>query len=175
MVCDECYRRHADSQQAKAPSPAKTHQPRAQTAQRQPRAAQARQPKKKPQLSASERKSRQLELAARVDHERRQKLERQLPGVSRLFEFFHDAGIDAEAARYKSVRVNGKLTPPLDRVVPSPLIVGWDRFVDHLVLKCAASIFIEAMAANARFGDGLRAFLRPDEDGFAVMRDDVNI
>lgn len=143
---------------------ATAHQPKAQAAPRKPRTAQARQPKKKSQLTAPERRRRQLELAAAIERERRQKLERQLPGVSRLFEFFHDAGIDVEPSVRKSVRINGKLTPPLDRVLPSPITVGWDRFIDHIALKCAASIFIKAMADNNRRSVRTRALRATEFD-----------
>ncbi len=44
-----------------------------------------------------------------------------------------------------------------------------------MALKYAGDKFIKAIEDNARFGEGLRAFLRPSENAFAIMRGEVRL
>lgn len=52
---------------------------------------------------------------------------------------------------------------------------GWDSVIDEMALKYVGDKFIKAIEDNARFGEGLRAFLRPSEKAFAIMREDVRL
>lgn len=112
---------------------------------------------------------------ARVAAMREEQLHRQLPGVGRLLEFFRSAGIRVEVGKRGSLRINNRQTRPLTWMLPSPTAVDWDHFIDLIACEYAADVFLRAVTNNARFGDGLRAFLRPNERGFAIMRGGVRL
>jgi hypothetical protein len=71
--------------------------------------------------------------------------------------------------------INGRQTPPLARIRPSSGTPGWNSVIDAMALTYAGDKFIKAIEANARFGEGLRAFLRPHEKAFAIMRGGVRL
>ena len=92
-------------------------------------------------------------------------LRRRLPGVDRLVSFFHSAGVAAELTRDGSLRVNGGQTRPLPQVLPPSGTFDWAEVIDEMTLRYASDKFMAAVAGNGRFGEGLRASLRPGRDG----------
>jgi hypothetical protein len=102
-------------------------------------------------------------------------LQRQLPGIDRLLAFFRAAGIRVEVQRRGRLLINGIPTRPLAWTVPSRMRADWDNIIDEMALKYAGGKFLKAIEDNARFGEGLRAFLRRREKGFAIMRGDVRL
>lgn len=110
-----------------------------------------------------------------ITKEEGQQLERRLPGVGRLLAFFTAAGVRVEAGPRGSLWLNGRQTPPLARMRPSPGTHGWDYVIDEMTLKYVGDKFIKAIEDNAHFGEGLRAFLRPSEKAFAIMREHVRL
>lgn len=104
-----------------------------------------------------------------------EKLKSRLPGIDSLLTFFRASGVDAELARDGSLRINGSQTKPLAWILPSPNTIDWNNVIDEMTLKYVSDKFVEAVKDNARLGDGLRAFLRQPDKGFAIMRDDVRL
>ena len=103
------------------------------------------------------------------------KLKRRLPGIDRLLAFFRAAGVDAELLRDGCLRINGSQTKPLAWILPSPHALDWNNIIDEMTLKYVGDKFVKAAENNARFGVGLRAFLRQHERGFVIMCDDVRL
>jgi hypothetical protein len=112
-----------------------------------------------------------LQLAAKSE----QQLQRQLPGVDHLLEFFRDAEVRVEARHGGRLLINGIQTGPLAEMLPSPGRLDWDNVIDEMALKYAGGKFQRAVEDNARFGKGIHAFLRRREKGFAIMRGDVQL
>jgi hypothetical protein len=110
-----------------------------------------------------------------MDARERVQLEQQLPRIDRLLEFFSTAGIRAGLVEGGCLWINGRQTLPLVKILPPRERLDWNTVIDAMALSYAADKFIAAVADNARFGDGLRAFLRRGERGFAVMRGDVRL
>ena len=160
-------RRTAEPRSVARPQPDKAK--RAANAQR--RSAQA----KRPSPKSAEAKEPKSDSRQPITEKDGQQLERQLPGVGRLLEFFSAAGVRIEAGRRGSLCINGRQTPPLARIRPSPGTPGWNSVIDEMALKYAADKFIKAIEHNAHFGEGLRAFLRPPEKAFAIMRGEVRL
>lgn len=160
-------RRTAEPRSVARPQPDKAK--RAANAQR--RSAQA----KRPSPKSAEAKERKSDSRQPITEKDGQQLERRLPGVDRLLEFFSAAGVRVEAGRRGSLCINGRQTPPLARIRPSPGTPGWNSVIDEMALKYAADKFIKAIEDNAHFGEGLRAFLRPSEKAFAIMRGEVRL
>lgn len=110
-----------------------------------------------------------------ITRKEEEQLEHGLPGVGCMLAFFGDAGIRVEVGRRGSLWINGRQTPPLAKIRPSSGVLGWNDVIDAMALKCAGDKFIKAIEVNARFGEGLRAFLRPQEKAFAIMRGDLRL
>ncbi len=172
-VCSDCYALLTPAQRREAKEAKKP-------ANAQPRPAQAKQPSakatRKEKLKRKEqvkRKEQEEKLKLAVKRERQ--LRRQLPGVDRLFAFFRAAGVSVEVGRQGALWINGSQTRPLRWILSSPQTLDWDNVIDEMALKHVSDKFIKAVADNARFGEGLRAFLRPRERGFAIMRDDFRL
>lgn len=106
-----------------------------------------------------------------TEKERRQ-LQHRLPGVDRLLVFFRAAGVRAELVRGGYLWINGSQTGPLVKTVKTP---DWDYLIDEMAVKYVGDKFIRTVADNARFGEGLRAFPRRRERGFAIKRGDVRL
>lgn len=113
------------------------------------------------------------ESPQQVARRREQQLKRQLPGVDRLLSFFRAAGVRVEVVKQGALRIDGGQTRPLAWMLPRT--VDWDSVIDQMVMQYVGGRFVKAVADNARFGEGLRAFLRQREKGFAIMRDDVRL
>jgi hypothetical protein len=122
------------------------------------RKVKPRQPKGKPLQPIAERERRQLQ--------------RRLPGVDRLLVFFRAAGVRTELARGGCLWINGSQTEPLVKIVKT---LDWSYVIDEMAVKYVGDKFIRAVAENACFGEGLRAFPRRRERGFAIMRGDVRL
>src|SRR6266568_4106703 len=137
-------------------------------AKRQPVQAK-QQPSRK--VKAQQEKETLLRLAAR----REQQLQRQLPGVDHFFAFFRAAGVRVEVRRGGRLLINGIQTRPLAWTLPSPERIDWNNVIDEMALKYTGGKFLKMVTDNARFGEGLRAFLRPRLEGFAIMRDGVQL
>ena len=139
-------------------------------------AAAKRQPgqsKQQPSRKAKAQQEREtlLQLAAR----REKQLQRHLPGVDQLLAFFRAADVRVEVGRGGCLLINGIRTRPLAWTLPSPDRIDWDDVIDDMALKYTGGKFLKAVADNARFGEGLRAFLRPHLEGFAIIRGDVRL
>jgi hypothetical protein len=132
-------------------------------------AKEKQQPSRK--VKAQQEKEKLLQLAIR----REQQLQRQLPGVDQLLTFFRAAGVRVEVGRGRRLLINGVQTRPLTWTLPSPERISWNHVIDEMALKYTGRKFLKAVADNARFGEGLRAFLRPRLEGFAIMRDGVRL
>lgn len=102
------------------------------------------------------------------------KLKRRLPGIDGLLAFYRAAHVRAELGRNGRLWINGYQIKPLTHL-PPPDTIEWERAVDEITLKYVGNKFIKAVENNARFGEGLRAFLRRREMGFAIMRGDVRL
>jgi hypothetical protein len=96
------------------------------------------------------------------------------PGIERLLEFFHAAGIDAQIGHAGHSLINGIQTEPLAHI-PSPGTAEWINVVNEIALRYVRDEFIRAVENNARFGDDLHLSLQPRERGFAIMRGDVRL
>jgi hypothetical protein len=157
------------------PKPRSTTRPQLDRATRttnaQRRSAQAKHPSPK----SAKTKDRESDSRQPITEKERQQLELRLPGVGGLLAFFSAAGVRVEAGRRGSLWINGRLAPPLARIRPSPSTPGWNSVIDAMALTYAGDKFIKAIEANAHFGEGLRAFLRPHEKAFAIMRGDVRL
>lgn len=105
----------------------------------------------------------------------RQQIERRLPGVDRMLSFFAAAGVRAELAKGGRLWINGHQTKPLPWILPAAEHLDWNNVIDELALEYTGDLFAHTLADNAHFGEGLRAFLRPREKGFAVMRDEIRL
>jgi len=133
------------------------------------RLAQAKQPPRKVKPRQAK------ETPLQPTDKRELQLQRQLPGIDRLLAFFRAAGIRVEVQRRGRLLINSIPTRPLAWTVPSPMRPDWDNIIDEMALKYAGGKFLKAIEDNARFGEGLRAFLRRREKGFAIMRGDVRL
>jgi hypothetical protein len=102
------------------------------------------------------------------------RLKRRLPGIEGLLAFFRAADVDVELVPGMCLRINGSQTHSLAHL-PPPETLEWKTVVDDIALKYVGGKFIRAVEDNARFGEGLRAMLRPHERGFAIMRGNVRL
>ena len=159
-VCNGCYGFLVNAQRQKTKA-AKTERRSAQAKKQAPR-----------KLKAKQRKAKAPQLIAKKE---RQQLERRLPGVDRLLSFFRAADVPADLVRGGRLWINGSQTRPLAWILPSPQTLDWNNVIDEMALEYVGDRFAKAVAENARFGEGLRAFLRRREKGFAVMRDEVRL
>jgi hypothetical protein len=98
-----------------------------------------------------------------------------LPGVDGVISFFRSAGVAAELLPDGRLRVNGGQTRPLPQILPPPGTFDWSEVIDEMAIRYASDKFIRAVSDNGRFGEGLRAFLRRGDMGFAVMRHDTRL
>src|SRR5690348_10593626 len=89
-----------------------------------------------------------------------QELRCRLPGIDSLLVFFLNAGVPAELVQGGRLRIGGRLTPPLDQILPRADKRDWDKVIDAVVMRYAGGKFVKAVADNAHFGEGLRAFPR---------------
>jgi hypothetical protein len=105
----------------------------------------------------------------------RQQLERRLPGLNRLISFFRAAEIPVELVRGGRLWINRQQTGPLTWSLPDRRRLDWNSVIDEMALEYAGDRFAHAVADNARFGAGLRAFLRRREKGFEIKRDEVRL
>jgi hypothetical protein len=110
-----------------------------------------------------------------MSEKRLQQLRRGLPGVDRLLQFFRAADLEAEFVRGGCLWLDGNQTQPLTRRLMSRESIDWNSVIDQIAVRYAGEVFIRAVADNAYFGEGLRAFLRRHESGFAIMRDDARL
>jgi hypothetical protein len=94
---------------------------------------------------------------------------RRLPGVDGVISFFRSAGVTAELLPDGRLRVNGEETRPLPHILPPPGTIDWSEVIDEMAIRYASDKFIRAVSDNGRFGEGLRAFLRKSDMGFAIM------
>jgi hypothetical protein len=110
-----------------------------------------------------------------IGQKERQQLERRLPGINGLLSFFRAADIPIELVRGGRLWINRHQTGPLTWMLPSRERLDWSNVIDEMVLEYAGDRFAHAVAENARFGEGLRAFLRRREKGFEIVRDEVRL
>ncbi len=136
--------------------------------------AAKRRPMQAKQLSRKV-KSKEERKLLQLTAKREQQLQHQLPGVDRLLTFFRTAGVRVEVGPRGCPLINGSQTRPLARILPSPERPDWSNVIDEMALNYVGRKFLRAVADNARFGEGLRAFLRRREKGFAIMRGDVRL
>lgn len=148
------------------------------------RRAKAKEEKRKNRRSGPTRQERQngVEPSHRrgsapqlISIEERKELEQRLPGIDYLLAFFRTAGVRTDLIRGGSLRINGHHTLPLAGILPAPGKLDWDNVINAMAVSYASDIFIAAMTDNTRFDEGLRAFLRRSERGFAIMRDDAQL
>lgn len=104
-----------------------------------------------------------------------EKLQRRLPGVDGVMSFFQSAGVPAKLLPDGRLQVNGGETRPLTQILPPPGAFDWSEVIDELTIRYASDKFIQAVSDNGRFGEGLRAFLRRGDMGFAIMRHDIRL
>ena len=129
-------------------------------------------PTKQPSRKVKPRdKGKPLQLTAK----REEQLQRQLPGVDRLLAFFRAAGVHVEVGPGRCLLINGIQTRPLARIPPTADKPVWDNVINEMALNYLGGRFLRAVADNAPFGEGRRAFLRRREKGFAIMRGDVRL
>jgi hypothetical protein len=136
--------------------------------------AQKRQPTQRSQqqrLNGVEPK-RQIQLMSASE---RRDIEHRLPGVSQVPAFFREAGVQADLIRGGRLSINGRQTPPLTDIMPAEGWRDWNDVIDAIAVSYAGDGFIAAVADNARFGDGLRAFFRRHEKAFVVMREGARL
>jgi hypothetical protein len=88
--------------------------------------------------------------------------------VERVFGFFRDADVEAEARRGGKLWINNHEVTQLASIPRSGRTVNWDSVIDELALRYATRKFIKAISDNTHFGGGVRAFLRRQEKGFAI-------
>jgi hypothetical protein len=91
------------------------------------------------------------------------------PGVSAVLAFFAHAGVPARLLTGAYVQIGDAAPVSLADASPSRMR-GWNEVIDRLALKSAAKKFIQAIEGNVVFGPGFRAFLKPEESGFSIMR-----
>src|SRR5256885_14405445 len=89
--------------------------------------------------------------------------------VRAVLSFFSNAGIRAELAG--GIWINGKRAEL--RATGQPDTLVWRKRVDEIALTYAGEKFSAMVAANARFGEGLRVVPRWSEHGVAIMRADL--
>jgi hypothetical protein len=116
-----------------------------------------------------------MSKAERRRQKEREQLERRLPGIDRLPAFFGDAGIQAKLVDGGCLWINGGQTRPLAWILPTRDRLDWNSVIDEMAVKYVGDKFRKAVADNARFGEGLRAFLRQEDRGIAIMRGDVRL
>jgi hypothetical protein len=107
-----------------------------------------------------------------ITRKERQELYRQLPGIDRLPIFFRTAGVPVEFVSGGRLWINGRQTKPLNAIIKT---LDWNIVIDEMTLEYARDKFIRAVADNARFREGLRAFLVLHERGFVFMRYGVRL
>ena len=112
------------------------------------------------------------ERSQRLAYER---LQRRLPGVGGVISFFRSAGVAAELLPDGRLRVNGGETRPLSQILPPPGTFDWSEVIDEMAIRYASDKFIRAVSDNGHFREGLRAFLRRGDMGFAIMRHDIRL
>jgi hypothetical protein len=110
-----------------------------------------------------------------IGQKERQQLERRLPGIDRLLSFFRAADVPIELVRGGRLWINRHQTSALTWILPARERLDWNNVIDEMALEYAGDRFAHAVAENARFGEGLRAFLRRRENAFEVMRDEVRL
>jgi hypothetical protein len=158
-LCNACYASLVHAEREKAKKSANAERRRVQASQQQLR-----------KVTPAE----QAGVPPRpIAEQERQQLEQRLPGAGRLVAFFIAAGVQIEIVRNGSLRLNGNRTPPLAKIRRSPGMLDWDDVIDDIALAYVGDTFIKAVEDNARFGEGLRAFLLPRQKCFAVKRGDV--
>jgi hypothetical protein len=116
-----------------------------------------------------------MSKAERRRQKEREQLERRLPGIDRLPAFFADAGIPARLVDGGCLWINGSQTRPLAWTLPTRERLDWNSVIDEMAVKYVGGKFLKAVADNACFGAGLRAFLRQGDRGIAIMRGDVRL
>jgi hypothetical protein len=161
-VCNGCYGFLVNAQKRKPKKQARQEQRGQQERNRAKNKAKAKKQKKAstPQLIAKK---------------EREQLERRLPGIDRLMSFFKAAGVNAELVRGGRLWINGSQTRPLTWILPARERLDWNNVIDEMALEYVGDRFTNAVADNARFGEGLRAFLRRREKGFEIVRDEVRL
>lgn len=160
-LCSTCHDSLVHAQRDEAKKATKTKRKPVQAKRRQPGKVESTPPEIKPPMP--------------ISRWERRELERKRPGAGRLPAFFGTAGVNAELVRGGCLWIDGSRTEPLAWVLQSPGIRSWDDVIDEMALKYASEKFIKAVAENARFGEGLRAFLRPSERGFVITRGGVRL
>jgi hypothetical protein len=96
-------------------------------------------------------------------------------GRQRIADFFLSAGIPAELRPKKALAINGKKTGPVPNTLPPPGAPGWNSLVDELAIRYAHQEFINSLTENSSFDGDLRAYLRPDEHGFAIKHGSTRV
>jgi hypothetical protein len=158
-LCNSCYASLVHAERAKAKKSANAERRRQQERRPQPRKVTLTEKVGGPPRPITE--------------QERLQLEQRLPGVNRMLTFFIAAGVQVEVVRNGSLRLNGNRTPPLAKMRRSSGMRNWDDVIDDMALTYVGDTFIKAVEDNARFGEGLRAFLLPRKKCFAVKRGDV--
>jgi hypothetical protein len=176
-VCRDCYNSLVSAQRETREA---AKQPLVQAKQQPSNKAQPQQPtgnqppgttKDKRQLE----KERQLRKGRQRLQKERKQLERRSPGIDRLLTFFSDAGIPVRLVSGGCLLINGSQTKPLAWILPPRDALDWDSVIDEMAVKYAGDEFLRMVAKSARFGEGLRAFLRQGDRGIAIMRGDVRL
>jgi len=171
-VCEHCYGFLVHEQREKAKKGAKANVGPVQAKQQPSRKVEPAEPYgKSPRPTAKELRQ----------------IQRQLPEVDRLLEFFRVAGVCAELVLGGSLWIHGSRTEPLVRIVKK--LDGNIRFIgfpvtieptiahviDEVAVWYVGDKFIRAVEDNTRFDENLRVVLRRHERGFAIMRGDVRL
>jgi hypothetical protein len=159
-VCNGCYGLLVKTERQKAKKGSNTKQG--------PKATKQAPKKVKP-------KQRKAKAPQPMTKKERQQLERVLPRIDEVLAFFRAAQVPVELVRGGRLWINGEQTRPLSWILPARTLLDWNDVIEEMALEYAADKFARAVAENARFGEGLRAFLRRREKGFAVMRDEVRL
>jgi hypothetical protein len=103
-------------------------------------------------------------------------MDRQFPGIRRVLAFFGEAGIRTELSEQGCFWINGGQAPPLASLVRHTSTgIAWDDIIDQIAMTYARRELINAVWDNARFGNSVRVFLRPEDNEFAIMSGDAKL
>lgn len=171
-ICNGCYGLLLNPQTAKDDIKPQTPKPERRAAPKQG----AKLPNKKPKGPKAKPKGKAPKAPQPIGQKERRQLERRLPGIDQLLSFFRAADVPIELVRGGRLWINRRRqTGALTWMLPARERLDWNTVIDEMALEYTGDRFAHAIAENARFGEGLRAFLRRREKGFEVMRDEVRL
>lgn len=154
-ICYRCYESLVPQRQQKAKKPALGSPDSAQAAVSKSRNVM---PKKPPTISAKK-----LRM-----------LQRRLPGINALLEFFSTAGIQVELRHDGVLLVNGEEISPIRELPPRGRLT-WSQAVNEIAFTYASTKFFKAVDDNVHISDDFYLSPRRYEKGIAIMRGEVRL